>query len=782
MKTLFFNIFFFTILCVSAQQVRISGKVTDLEGKPVAVASIILHYPDDSTKTVSTTTSSSGEFFLSTTLQTEVILNVKHIVFEEDTFHLRLTKDTVINIRLNPRSYLLNEVAITASKPRYVIRDDGNMIVNVEKIPGSENDNAFDLLKKLPGVIASDNQGISLNGQNIELQVDGRDMSYVDVMALLKALPAFSLSQIELISIKGAEHDGESQAIINLKTKRQSIDGYFGMIGAGGRYYLADSQVGMGQAFIMFKSKNITFNTSFSADYFNVKASGIDATLYGNQQQTIINRGYQRDKELHLSNNSGLEWDIASGQKLFANLSLFDSQLDRNTLSDYQNEVNNSGVNSIAIRNAPRYMFSGNMEYQVGQLLKIYYGYVRGNSSYCEDFTNDYSSEQIVQFTHNESNIEGQHIGKLDFNRKYLSEKLNVKAGAKITSTSQNNGSHYIPDTLATYPDRLFEANENIVAAYASLSYKISKKISATIGFRSEYTYYHIKDLLASENAHPSYWNYLPNAQINIRLTAWYSFIPYFTSNISRPQYQTLLPGKRYTDDYNYSEGNPYLKPVKNYLTAISNSFLNKINLTFGYAIHIDNMSNIKIDKGAGITENTYMDVADGKNFYLSSSVPFDLRGKGKLSGNINYNWQKGKYYNLRNGFVIPVGKNEFNTMKLNGYCNYRIAQNIGINAQLFYFIKNKQIQIESDSYASLDLGLNMTLLKSKRLSLTLSACDIFNSVKNSYHLYYDNNVLFSDRKIPSQYIGLIISYRFFGGKSFDKNDSETNDINRFTK
>lgn len=366
----------------------------------------------------------------------------------------------------------------------------------------------------------------------------------------------------------------------------------------------------------------------------------------------------------------------------------FSVRLDRTSESDYQNRIDNSGVYTVAQRDAPRLLVSGNVEYQLGAILKIYYGYVRGNSGYDEDFENTYNNHtSILQIIHNEDNLEEQHVATVDFNRKYLSEKLNVKAGTKATFASQNNDSRYIPNTLESYHDRAFDANENIITAYASLSYKISDKINATIGIRNEYTSYSIENLSGGENAYPDYWNYLPHGHINIRVTPWYNLTPYFTSSVRRPQYQALLPGKRYSDEYSYSTGNPYLKPVKSYFIAVSNTFFNRMNLRTGFINYRDNFNNVRIDRGNGITETTYMNAVDMRYFTLAASVPFSLLAD-RLSGNINYNWNKGNYFNPRNGFILPDGKNENNTMNWKGYLSFQVTPSIEVNSQVNCQIK----------------------------------------------------------------------------------------------
>ncbi|MDR1225747.1 MAG: outer membrane beta-barrel protein [Prevotellaceae bacterium] len=781
-KQIMLCIFIFFAAQAAAQQVSVSGKVTDAEGNPVALASLLVQAPGDSSALAAVVTSSTGEFSFRVQLRPQAILSVRHLLFEEERQALSLQKDTTVSIVLTPRDHLLEGVTVTASKPRYT-RSGGNMVVHVEQVPGSETDNVFDLLRKLPGVIASDHQGLSLHGMGVEVQVDGRSMAYMDAATLLKALPASALSQIELISVKGAEHDGATEAIINLKTKRKSIDGYFGMAGGAGRYYSKDMNLAVGQAFAMLKAKNITFNTTFNAEYINVKKlSGTDSTWFGDAQESLIFDATMAVKEFHLSNYSNLIWDIKPGQALAVNLSLFGAGFDRTDAGTYQNRINQTETSTTTKRDAPRLLTSANAEYQLGSMLKIYYGYVRGNSDYMDDIENTYTNAPALSIAHNEDNVEEQHMGKLDFNRKYLNEKLEVKVGTKATFATQENASRYVPNTSIAQ-DYAFNAKENISASYASLAYEIiPSRVFATVGIRSEYTSYSIEDITAGVSTKPSYWNYFPHGHIDIRVASWYSALPYITSGIERPNYRILLPGKRYTTDYSYSVGNPYINPTKYYTFAVSNTFLDAINLRLSYRIEEDKINSIKINKGGGVTENTYMNCADLQTFGLLSSFTFEELFNNKLSGSINYTWKKGKYGNLRHGFVIPEGKNEHDDMKLSSFIDFRFTKNMGVNANLSYQIKNKELQIEREPYASLDLGVSMNLLKSKQLSVNLEVVDIFNSVNKQYTLYYDNNVLVSNMALPSQYVQLKVFYRFSGGKRVEQKEVETNDIKRFTR
>jgi hypothetical protein len=132
--------------------------------------------------------------------------------------------------------------------------------------------------------------------------------------------------------------------------------------------------------------------------------------------------------------------------------------------------------------------------------------------------------------------------------------------------------------------------------------------------------------------------------------------------------------------------------------------------------------------------------------------------------------------------FVIPEN-NRFNNMELTGYVYYQISDRIGVDATVNYNIKNESLQRIKPSYAGLNMGVYMSLLKNKELSLSLGLQDVFESSKvEDYKLYYGNNVF--DRKMQylPRYLNLSESYLFQGGKSFNKKDSETNDTQRFSK
>lgn len=766
----------------AGEVIKVAGKITDQDGKPISSASISLYKTATDGKTLGGTLSNSqGLFVLQVQPEASALLKIKHLVFEDYEIRIALLKDTTLHIALVPRTHLLKEVKVAGIRPKYRIKEDGNMVVSVERIPGFENNSVWDVMKKLPGVIATENQGISLNGKTVEIIVDNRRMPYLNILALLKSLPAHSLNEIELISVKGAEYDAESQeAIINLKTKQQRLEGYFGNVGVLGRAYSKGSYVDAGNAFFMLKTKKTAFSTTLSYEDYKIKASGENTTILDNTDQTIVRAGRQQDKERHYTSNSTWQWNIKKQHTLYANLTLFGGQLDRIERSNYTNNITHQGVRTQTYRDAPRFLVSGNLEYKWGTLLTANYGYAGGKSDYDEHIQNTYPPDSIVPVVHDERNRESMHTGKIDFKKQI--RKLTVRSGLKETFSKQENSSVYTADVPVSYRNIDFKANENIIGAYTGLDYKISDKINATIALRIEHTKYSIKNRQLVASANPDYWNYFPSGRITCKVQPWYTLTTYLNSGLNRPRYQTLLPGKRYIDDYTYLEGNPDVKPMQFYTFGLQNILLGMFNVSLDVSHYKNNINKVRIDVGNGVSAITSMNAIDSKSFTASVSAPFSLL-KERLSGTFNFSVKTGKYMNERNGYVLPVRKLRPQTMKLSGFLNYYLTQTIGITANVLYIPVNQTLQAKYDPYATLDLGINMNLLKSKQLSMGFQVADAFNSKKNKYKVYYNNNVFINDINMPTRYLGLNVSYRFNGGKRFNpKINTEKNNTDRFTK
>jgi hypothetical protein len=674
----------------------------------------------------------------------------------------------------------LDELVVQGVRPRQRMTKEGSTVVAVGRIPGAETSTVYDLLKKLPGVTITEQQGVMLNGKPVSILVDDRELPYVDMVRYMQSLPAASLGEIELIPVKGAERDGHIQSsIVNLKMKKQAVEGYFGNVMALGRLYENKSTVDMANAFIMLKGKKVSFNTSLTYMYSSVKGTGEYHTLLNSHTQpSIVKEGDVHERDSRVEWNSSFLWDIAEGHSLSANFFLLNSRVHTTEQVDYTDFLVNSNSRQANDRRLPRFLGSLNVEYKWEPYLTLSYGYVWNNLTFDEAMVNTYRPDSIVPIRHDEDNLDHQHIVKMDFRKTW--NKFTLRAGLKGTFAKQDNSTRYTADRPIAYENIDFTAAENVGGGYATGEYLFSDKVNASLAYRAEYTHYDINNRKLAVTVNPHYWNTYPSARLTYTPSRSYGLVAYLSSAITRPRYGSLLPGQRYDDDYSYSEGNPNLVPSQSYTVGIQHTILRQFNVSMDVTYTKNLISQVKWDKGNGRVANTYMNAIDSRRYNLSVNAPFQFFNY-KVSGNLNFSGSTGTYLKARNGFKMPTHHLRPAKINLSGYANYQFLSWMGVNAMVFYNAKDNDLQTVSDPYATVDLGLNMQLLKSRRLSLKMDVSDLFNSVKRSSKVYYEDNVLIQKINIPTRSYTLTISYAFSGGKLFNPQiDASQNETDRF--
>lgn len=140
-------IFFFTLFYASASaqdcQVIISGKIFSSEHTESVIAANICHQ-DHSSCTIS---DQNGAFQIKSTCFKKVSLVVSFIGFKTKTIEFYATKDTVLNIILEPQVANVDEVVILKDRVKYFENE-----IESEQILAEANKNIGDVLKALEGV------------------------------------------------------------------------------------------------------------------------------------------------------------------------------------------------------------------------------------------------------------------------------------------------------------------------------------------------------------------------------------------------------------------------------------------------------------------------------------------------------------------------------------------------------------------------------------------------------------------------------------------------------
>lgn len=205
---------------LSAQgQNKISGLITE-NNVPLEYANVILYNKTSKEVVTGTISDKQGVYAFNSIKNGIYYIEVSMLGFKTKTSkEFQLLADKELNFTLNEEAESLNEVVVKSKRP--VIRQTAEKLVvdleNSEMI----NSNLKDVMKRVPGVIVTNN-GISYAGQNnIRILINGKTTDYMDMNTLLRDMPADNIARVEMVEQPGAEFDAAgSGPIINIILKK----------------------------------------------------------------------------------------------------------------------------------------------------------------------------------------------------------------------------------------------------------------------------------------------------------------------------------------------------------------------------------------------------------------------------------------------------------------------------------------------------------------------------------------------------------------------------------
>ncbi|MDR1846775.1 MAG: carboxypeptidase-like regulatory domain-containing protein, partial [Bacteroidales bacterium] len=160
-------------------QHTISGLVSDKNTKePLTSANVVLIENGKLIKGVATDL--NGTYELQNLKNTQYIVRCSYSGYVSDSvmvdFSVLKDKSLTYNFALVSTAENLEAVKVTATVKQFE-QDADKLIMNVDETAAATSTNAFDLLKKVPGVSIDNDENLKLNGQGgVLFQFDGRDM------------------------------------------------------------------------------------------------------------------------------------------------------------------------------------------------------------------------------------------------------------------------------------------------------------------------------------------------------------------------------------------------------------------------------------------------------------------------------------------------------------------------------------------------------------------------------------------------------------------------------
>ncbi len=777
---------FLPIICF-AQKGSVEGTIEDSRNQEkIAFAGITLMKLQDTSLIRGVASEKDGTFIINGVANGKYLVQVYYTGFDKWTSEpVSITNEkhkvNIGTVKLIPSAFMLNAAEVTATKPPFEIKH-GTITMNVESNPTAAGDNVIELLKKMPSVMVDHNDNISIEGRSgVTILIDDKPtyLSGEDLTGLLKSMSSNLVDRIEVMKKPSARYDAQGTAgIINIITKKEKKFGINGSayFAAG---YAKNPKINAGFN-LTARTGKFVFSTNYS--YFGYK--NINGSSMINEsprdRDTIKISLNENDHETWQTNHLGNGHNFSFGTDYFINKKNVISLLYRGNLSNnryfytnynriYTNNRLDSSYKSMDNGRQTGSNHTLNLNYKhsfdsTGKALHLDFLFSHNSSLrqhdneliyYRGDMVNEYQREyrEVIK----DPNKTGLFTFKADYEHPF-NENMKLEAGIKTSYVhNENLDRNFVNGELIREWDNNFIYTENINAAYIIYSV-IVKKIDIQLGLRGEHTFHQGELRTTGESNRQNYFDLFPNFSIGYELPKQNNLELGYRYSIFRPGYYSLNPFLNISDPYQWSTGNPNLKPQYNHSLSLNYSWKYIINIGLWYQHITDSYTNIEsTDPMTGIRISRPENI--GKSDYLSLNI------------SANYTFRKWWTMNYYIGGNLGQVKLQYDDRLV-----IRNVRNVWYNfVESFTFLKNYSFDISGygmlpsrDIFGKnrgqffLNAGFKANLLKNT-LTVRLTVQDILNFGGRwiEDYTYPDGSRTRGNYHWESRGVWLNISYRF---------------------
>ena len=753
----------------------IRGKVADSGAKPLEFATVALYSASDSVLKQGAITGANGQFVIEKVNQGSYYIIVSMIGYEKASSSIKVADSqtyAVPDIILNETAHSLGEVTVTASK-KFVEQQADKMVINPEASVTTASDDALEVLRKSPGIIVDKDDNITLKNKQVKVMLDGRPsyMSGQELAAMLRNMQATSIDRIEIIENPSSRFDAEGDGgIINIRTKRGMMRGYNGSLNLLTR---------MGKRF----SESYGINLNYRTEKWNI---------YGNYNGGESRELYYLDLTRRFMQSDGSsykQYSIRKGYSNFSNSKIgVDYYITPKQIVGFMargnygtSETNNPGDAYIADiagteiqrmhtedgRDNNSYNLLLNLNYKwtidsKGQDLSIDADMANYYSKNIQDMNTSYIPPQMPLIskkdqrgTYDFYSIKADYA--LPFN-----QKANMEIGIKSSWATIDSDLDYKQlDSNNIWIDSYRMSNrfiykENINAAYASGSYKISDKTSVQVGLRGEQTVSTGNNITIDQINKRNYFNLFPTFFAQQKINNNHQLGVSYSYRIGRPPYGQLNPFVYMIDPYTYNRGNPYLNPQFTHAAKLSYTLKGKYIFSADYSYTKD--AYVQVFEQNDSTRTTFINWMNLNNFYNSNfTAVLPIEFAKWFRTNTNLTAYYGQYKSYFHG--NEVDKSQV-TFIANTTFTFILPKDFTVEMSGQY--TGKQVYGMAYFYPSgrIDGGIQK-LIFNKKATLKLNVSDIFKSQKSHYYSKYENVDIVGIERHDSRRANLTFTWRF---------------------
>lgn len=561
---------------IAAQTV--SGKLIDENKQPLPYANVVLLSLPDSTFVTGTVTAEDGTFSLNTTTPNQLV-RISSIGY--NTVYKPVQPANLGIIQLTSDTQQLGEVVVKADLPKMQLKGDA-MITTVTGSVLEKAGTGEDLLNKIPGVSAEDEEVNVFGSGTAEIYINGRkvrDNSEID------QLSSEQIKHVEVVKNPGARYDASVKAVIRIITKKAAGEGF-----------------GFNNRFVTRHRRTYGW-TTLDQFNFNYRKGGFDlsGTLFGgkfrsgNNQQlgmiTYLDKLWEQEIDARDGKNteSNVQGVLSLNYQFNEKHSMgvrYDMDKYFNTISDWRFKTNvytdkelyETNVSTMlgeypSTKHSLNYYYNGqigdwNIDFNADGLWNI-----KEETQHTREVTNGDTEANVNTFNKNDGTL---YAAKLVVS--YPLWQGSLSFGGEYSHTDRSNIYINQEGILADDDSRIKEGSMGAFIDYS----RSFGKVDVQAGIRYEnvnFDYYeqgkHIDEQSRMfNNVFPSLNMNFPIGKAQVQLS--------YSGGITRPSYDMLRSNTYYSNKYTYQTGNPFLKPVINQDINLSASY-KWINFSFIY-------------------------------------------------------------------------------------------------------------------------------------------------------------------------------------------------------
>lgn len=597
-------------------------------------------------------------------------------------------------------------------------------------------------------------------------------MNIQDLTKLLENTPADEIERIEVYETPPAKFEAAGNAgIINIVRKKGKGLGFKGSLGGNighGNWHKFSPWV-----YANYRTKKI--NTYGSSWYYNSKydhrgTGDMFLTIDGNESSFF---------------NSSRRFSNTEGSGARAGLDYFIGK--KNTIGYlgmlYAGESNGDEPSTVTVTGPAEdnYDFiDANQEFTYGwhgqthnvnfkrdigkgQTLNLDADFIkRGNYNYTSTLNEYFKKDAALtpNFFKQESKTDVTiQVAKLDY-EKTIFKGWALETGAKSSWVKTENDFKVYTGTGKDdaiedqNQSNQFHYSEAIYSGYGVLAKKWDKKWSIDFGVRVEHTNSKGYSPTIDSTFTRSYISAFPNVSLSYEIPKKYSLSAAATRRIRRPSYHQLNPFTTQSNQFNYSTGNPFLKPQYTDKINLSWGIKNKVFFTWSASQTLGRMTGVieqidSLERQIHTTQN----LDDFYNLSFHTTIPikpakwWTVNMNGTLYHNkLESNFEFGNFgydltsFNLKMQQFISLPKKW--KLELSGFYNYGSYWNI-------YFV---------EPHYKLDFGISK---KYEKLRFALAVKDFLNIREGNGGVFQNNIKMPTTYKPESRIVKLNINYTF---------------------